>query len=169
MKAVISVFNKGNVVEFAKALNELGTEIIATEGTARAILNNGIPVTKVSDFTGCPEMLGGRVKTLHPRIHAGIATAEIGFVVVNLIPPDLAAQKSLDSMDIGGAAMLRSGIKNFENVAVIVNPSSYNEIIEELRKEGKISRHTKLRLAKEASKYLLAYDSKIDMLLERME
>jgi phosphoribosylaminoimidazolecarboxamide formyltransferase/IMP cyclohydrolase len=169
MKAVISVFNKGHVVEFARALNELGTEIIATEGTARAILNTGIPVTKVSDFTGCPELLGGRIKTLHPRIHVGIATAEIGFVVVNLIPPDLAAKKPLDSMDVGGVAMLRSGIRNCENVAVIVHPSSYTEIIEELRKEGKISRHTKLRLAKEASRYLVAYDSKIDMLLERME
>jgi phosphoribosylaminoimidazolecarboxamide formyltransferase/IMP cyclohydrolase len=169
MKAVISVFNKGNVVAFAKALNELGTEIIATEGTARAILNNEIPVTKVSDFTGSQELLGGKIKTLHPRIHAGIATAEIGFVVVNLIPPDLTAKKPLDSMDIGGVAMLRSGIKNCENVAVIVHPSSYNEIIEELRKEGKISRHTKLRLAKEASKYLLAYDSQIDLLLEQLE
>jgi len=170
MKAVISVFDKDKVVEFAKALNELGIELIATEGTARAILKSGIAVTKVSDFTGFQEMLGGKVKTLHPRIHAGIATAEIGIVVVNLIPPsDLTPKKPLDSMDIGGVAMLRSGIKNFENVAVIVNPSRYNEIIEELRKEGEITRDTRLSLAKEASKYLLAYDSKIDLLLRRME
>lgn len=169
MKAVISVFNKDKVVAFAKALHELGIEIIATEGTARAILESGIMVTKVSDFTGFQEMLGGKVKTLHPRIHAGIATAEIGIVVVNLIPPDLAARKPLDSMDIGGVAMLRSGIKNFENVAVIVTPSRYDEIIEELRKEGKTTRDTRLSLAKEASKYLFGYDSKIDVLLERME
>ncbi len=169
MKAVISVFDKDKVVAFAKALFELGIEIIATEGTARAIFESGIMVTKVSDFTGFQEMLGGKVKTLHPRIHAGIATAEIGIVVVNLIPPDLTPKKPLDSMDIGGVAMLRSGIKNFENVAVIVNPSRYNEIIEELQREGKITRDTRLSLAKEASKYLFGYDSKIDGLLERME
>lgn len=169
MKAIISVFNKDKVVEFAKALHELGTEILATEGTARVISGSGTPVTKVSDFTGSPAMLGGKVKTLHPRIHAGIATAEIQFVVVNLMPPDLVPRKPLESMDVGGVAMLRSGIKNFENVAVIVNPSSYNELIVELREKGRITRETKLRLAKEASKYILAYDSQIDMLLERME
>ncbi len=165
---MISVFNKDKVVEFAKALNELGIEIIATEGTARAILENGITVIKVSEFTGFQEMLEGKVKTLHPGIHAGIATAEIGIIAVNLIPLDLTAKKPLDSMDIGGVAMLRSGIKNFEHVAVIVNPARYDEIIEELRKEGEIARDTKLSLAKEASKYILAYESKIDRILERI-
>ncbi|MHC1600056.1 MAG: IMP cyclohydrolase [Candidatus Methanospirareceae archaeon] len=169
MKAIISVFNKDKVVEIAKALHEQEIELIATEGTARAISKSGIPATKVSDFTGSQELLGGKVKTLHPRIHAGIATAEIGIVIVNLIPLDLTPKKPLDNMDIGGVAMLRSGIKNFENVAVIVNPFMYNEIIEELRKVGKIARATRLSLAKEASKYLLAYESKIDMLLERMK
>lgn len=169
MKAVISVFDKDNVVEFAKALNELGVEIIATEGTARVICEDKIPVTKVSDFTGFPELLGGKVKTLHPRIHAGIATAEIGILAVNLIPLGPTSKKPLDSMDIGGVAMLRNGLKNFENVAVIVNPARYNEIIEELRGEGMIARSTKLSLAKETSKYLLAYDLKVDMLLEQME
>lgn len=171
MKAVISVFDKDKVVEFAKALHEEGIELIATEGTAKAILKSGIPVTKVSEFTGHQELLGGKVKTLHPRIHAGIATAEIGIVVVNLIPPepDLASKKPLDGVDIGGVAMLRNGIKNFENVAVIVNPARYDGIIEELRKSGEIARDTRLSLAKEASKYVLAYDSEIDMLLERMK
>ncbi|MEA2076135.1 MAG: hypothetical protein U9O85_10510 [Euryarchaeota archaeon] len=171
MKAVISVFDKDKVVSFAKALYEREIELIATEGTARAISKSGIPVTKVSDFTGHQELLGGKVKTLHPRIHAGIATAEIGIVVVNLIPPepDLASKKPLDNMDIGGVTMLRNGIKNFENVAVIVNPARYDEIIEELRTEGKITRDTRLSLAKDASKYLLAYESKIDMLLEWMK
>ncbi len=168
MKAVISVFNKDKVLEFAKALNELRIEIIATEGTARAILKDGIPVTRVSEFTGIQEMLEGKVKTLHPRIHAGIATAEIGIVAVNLIPLDLTTQKPLDSMDIGGVAMLRSGIKNFENIAVIVNPARYDEIIEGLRRNGEISRDTKLSLAKEASKYILAYESKVGMILERI-
>jgi len=168
MKAVISVFDKDKVVAFAKALDEFRIEIIATEGTARAILQSRIPVTKVSEFTEWQEMLGGKVKTLHPRIHAGIATAEIGIVVVNLIPPDFTPQNPLDGMDIGGVAMLRSGIKNFENVAVIVNPARYDEIIGELRNDGGITRDTRLSLAKETSKYLLAYDSKIDRLLDRI-
>jgi phosphoribosylaminoimidazolecarboxamide formyltransferase/IMP cyclohydrolase len=169
MKALISVYNKDNVVEFARALNELGIEIIATEGTARLISDNGIPVTKVSAFTGVQELLGGKVKTLHPAIHAGIATAAIEIVAVNLIPIDLSSENTLDNMDIGGVAMLRSGIKNFEHVAVIVNPVRYNGITEELRVTGQIARSTKLRLAQEASKYMVAYESKINTILERME
>ncbi|MCD6456622.1 MAG: hypothetical protein J7K81_07540 [Methanophagales archaeon] len=168
MKALISVFNKDKVVEFAKALNELGVEIIATEGTARPILKSGIPVTKVSTFTGVQELLGGKIKTLHPRIHAGIATAEIGIVAVNLIPMDLATKNALNGMDIGGVAMLRSGIKNFENVAVIVNPARYDEIIKELEK-GELSHDTKLRLAREASGYILDYETKIGEILKGVE
>jgi len=174
MKALISVFNKNKVVEFAKALNELGIEIIATEGTARPIFKSGIPVTKVSSFTGVQELLGGKIKTLHPRIHAGIATAEIGIVAVNLIPLDLdlgldlATKNALNDMDIGGVAMLRSGIKNFENVAVIVNPARYDAVIEELEK-GEISHDTKLRLAREASGYILDYETKIGEILRGME
>jgi phosphoribosylaminoimidazolecarboxamide formyltransferase/IMP cyclohydrolase len=171
MKAVISVSNKAGVVEFAKALHEQGIELLATEGTARTILECGTPVTRVSDFTGFPELLGGKVKTLHPRIHADIATGEIGIVVVNLIPLDPASssKKPLDRMDIGGVAMLRNGIKNLEHVAVIVDPSRYDEIIEELEDEGTIARDAKLSLAKEALEYLLAYDSQVATLLERME
>ena len=168
MKALISVFNKDKVVEFARALNELGIEIIATEGTARPILKSGIPVTKVSTFTGVQELLGGKIKTLHPRIHAGIATAEIGIVAVNLIPMDLATKNALNGMDIGGVAMLRSGIKNFENVAVIVNPARYDEIIKELEK-GELSHDTKLRLAREASGYILDYETKIGEILKGVE
>lgn len=168
MKALISVFNKDKVVEFARALNELGVEIIATEGTARPILKSGIPVTKVSAFTGVPELLGGKIKTLHPRIHAGIATAEIGIVAVNLIPLDLATKNALNGMDIGGVAMLRSGIKNFEHVAVIVNPARYDAIIKELEK-GELSHDTKLRLAREASGYILDYETKIGEILKGMK
>ena len=168
MKAIISVFNKNGLVGFATALNELGIEMLATEGTARAISEIGIPITKVSDFTGFQELLGGKVKTLHPRIHAGIATAEIGIVAVNLVPPDFASEKPLDSMDIGGVAMLWNGIKNFENVAVIVDPLRYDEIIDELRKKGAVTRDTKLSLARDALKYLLTYDSQVALLLERM-
>jgi phosphoribosylaminoimidazolecarboxamide formyltransferase/IMP cyclohydrolase len=113
MKALISVYNKDIVVEFARALNELGLEIIATEGTS--------------------------------------------------------SENTLDNMDLGGVAMLRSGIKNFEQVSVIVNPARYTGIIDELRVSGQIARGTRLRLAQEASKYIVAYESKINALLERME
>jgi len=172
MKAVISVFDKTGVVKFAKALYEHGIALLATEGTARTISASGIPVTRVSDFTGSPELLGGKVKTLHPRIHADIATGEIGFVVVNLIPLDPASASKkplLDKMDIGGVAMLRNGIKNLEHVAVIVDPARYDEILEELENERTIARDTKLSLAKEALEYLQAYDSQVATLLERME
>ena len=168
MKAILSVFDKTGLVEFARTLNELGIKMLATEGTARAISEVGIPITKVSDFTGFQELLGGKVKTLHPRIHAGIATAEIGLVVVNLIPPDFAAEKTLASMDIGGVALLRNGIKNFEDVAVIVDPSRYDDILDELRRKGAVTRDTKLSLAREAVKYVVAYDSQVALLLERM-
>lgn len=172
MKAIISVFDKTGVVEFAKALHGQGREILATEGTARTISARGTPVTRVSEFTGSPVLLDGKVKTLHPRIHAAIATGEMGFVVVNLIPLDSASTSKkppLDRMDIGGVALLRNGIKNFEHVVVVVDPSRYNEILEELRREGTVTRDTKLHLAKEALEYLRAYDSKIAGLLERME
>ena len=108
MKAVISVFNKDKVIELAKALNELGIEVIATEGTAKELLVNGIVVTNVSAFTGFRELLGGKVKTLHPRIHAGIATAEIGIVAVNLIPLDFSSENTLNGMDIGGVGILKT-------------------------------------------------------------
>ncbi len=175
MKAVISVFNKDNVIEFARALNELEMEIIATEGTAKELLKNEISVTKESAFTGFQEMFSGKVKTLHPRIHAGIATAEIGIVAVNLIPLELnldldfSTKNPLSNMDIGGVAMLRSGIKNFEHVAVIVDPARYDAIIAELGKKRELSHDTKLSLARKASKYILAYETKIDMVLTRIK
>jgi phosphoribosylaminoimidazolecarboxamide formyltransferase/IMP cyclohydrolase len=168
MKAIISVYDKTKLVELAKALHERGIALLATEGTARAIQNENIPVTAVAAFTSTPELLGGKVKTLHPRIHAEIATGEIGFVVVNLIPPNLEAKDPLDYMDIGGVALLRNGIKHFEHVTVIVNPASYDDVGAELRKEGKIARTTNLRLAKAAMSYLLTYDTKIERLLEQL-
>ncbi len=203
MKALISVFKKEKVVEFAAALERLGVEVVATEGTARVLSENGVAVTKVSEFTGFQELLGlgarggagggargsaggsaggsGKVKTLHPRIHAAIATAEIGIVAVNLLPLEFSGEgveregveregvEPLEGMDIGGVALLRSGIKNFEEVAVVVNPARYDAVVEELAaaEEGRLSRATKLELAREASKYLLAYGAEIDKILRR--
>ena len=170
MKAILSVFDKAGVAAFAKALHERGFELIATEGTARALEKSGIPVTRVADFTGSPELLDGLVKTLHPRIHAAIATDEIGMVVVNLIPPaQEGAEKTLERMDLGGVALLRSGIKNFEHVAVIVDPAQYDGILEEIRDVGNIARERKVRLAKEAFGYLMAYDRKVAELLEQVK
>jgi phosphoribosylaminoimidazolecarboxamide formyltransferase/IMP cyclohydrolase len=160
MKALISVFNKEKVVEFAKGLNELGIEIIATEGTAKAILEGGIPVTEVSEITGFQEMRN--IKTLHPMIHTGIMTSEIGIVAANLIPLH---SKSIESIDVGGIALLKSGIKNFANTAVVVNPKRYDELIRELL-EGGISHRTKLNLAIEASEYILKYELKINEILK---
>jgi len=166
MKAILSVYNKAGVATFARALHDRRVELIATEGTARELQKSRIPVTRVADFTGSPELLGGLVKTLHPRIHAAIATGEIGIVVVNLIPPAQGA-KPLETMDIGGVALIRSAIKNFEQVAVIVDPTQYNRILEEIRDAGDITRETKVRLAKEALHYIMDYDSDIARLLEQ--
>jgi phosphoribosylaminoimidazolecarboxamide formyltransferase/IMP cyclohydrolase len=165
MKALISVFNKNKVIEFARNLNKLGIEIIATEGTAKEISMSGVPVVRVSELTGFQEMLGGKIKTLHPTIHAEIMTSEIEIVAVNLIPLDL-SQNSLKSMDVGGVAMLKSGIKNFKDVGVIVNPERYDDILKELA-EGGISDRTKLELAIEASDYILEYESKVNEILRR--
>jgi phosphoribosylaminoimidazolecarboxamide formyltransferase/IMP cyclohydrolase len=168
MNAIISVYNKTGVAAFAKALHERGIALIATGGTARELEKSGIPVKKVADFTGSPELLGGQVKTLHPRIHAAIATGEIGMVVVNLIPPGDGTENLLDTMDIGGVALIRAGIKHFEKVTVIVNPERYTEIIAALNKGGRIAQETKLQLAREALRYLIAYDSQIEALLAQI-
>jgi phosphoribosylaminoimidazolecarboxamide formyltransferase/IMP cyclohydrolase len=168
MKAIISVYNKTGVAAFAKTLHEQGIALIATEGTARELEKSGVPVIKVADFTGSPELLGGQVKTLHPRIHAAIATGEIGMVVVNLIPPGDEIDNLFDTMDIGGVALIRAGIKHFEKVTVIVNSERYTEIIDALNKRGRIAQETKLQLAREALRYLIAYDSQIETLLARI-
>ncbi len=170
MKALISVYEKEKIIEFAKGLNELGIEIIATDGTAKKILEAGIeiPVTNVSKLTGFEEMLSGKIKTLHPAIHAAIMTSEIEIVAVNLIPVDDEDSKekpSLDKMDVGGVALIKSGIKSFGDVAVIVNPKRYKVVLKEL-KEGKISDITRLKLAIEASDYIVWYESKVNEVIK---
>ena len=145
-RALISVSNKKGVVEFAKALHAMGIEILSTGGTAKSLRDAGVPVKDVSEHTGSPEMLDGRVKTLHPRIHGGLLSRRdnpkdmeeikkhgidtIDMVVVNLYPFEETIAKSgvtfdeaIENIDIGGPAMLRSASKNFKDVAVIVDPS----------------------------------------------
>jgi len=151
-RALISVSDKRDLEKFANDLSSLGIEMIATEGTAR---RNGIPVSHVSELTGFSEMLGGRIKTLHPEVHAAIATGEIAIVVVNLIP-----MSSIASMDIGGVALLKSAIKNFRSVAAVTDPDQYGGMIEEIRDTGGVSPETRLDLAIQASAYIVEYESK---------
>ena len=162
-RALISVSDKRNLKKFANDLSGLGIEIIATEGTAREISRNGIPVSHVSELTGFSEMLGGRIKTLHPEVHAAIATGEIGIVVVNLIP-----MSSIENMDIGGVVLLKSAIKNFRSVAAVTDPDQYGDVIEEIRDRGEVSHETGLTLAIRASAYIVEYESKAGKLLAEM-
>ena len=162
-KALISVSDKRALKKFANDLSGLGLKIIATEGTAREISQNGIPVSCVSGFTGFSEMLDGRIKTLHPAIHAAIATGEIGIVVVNLIP-----MRSIEDMDIGGVALLKSAIKNFRSVAAVTDPDQYGGVIEEIRDTGGVSPETRLALAIRASAYIVEYESEAGKILEEV-
>ena len=175
MRALISVYDKSGVSELAAGLVELGWEIISSGGTAAALADAGVPVTQVSDVTGAPEMLGGRVKTLHPVIHGGIladrskpehlhdlaaqSIEPIALVVVNLYPfPD---DPSIEQIDIGGPTMVRAAAKNHEHVGVVVDPASYGEVLQELQRDGSLSDTTRLRLARAAFAHTAAYDAAI--------
>jgi len=181
-RALVSVSDKRGVVELAKVLAELRVEILSTGGTASVLAAAGIPVIQVSTFTGAPEILDGRVKTLHPKIHGGLlgrdtdlhraemaanAIVPIDLVVVNLYPfeatiakPDVAFDDAIENIDIGGPSMLRSAAKNHERVAVIVDPDDYAGVITELRAGG-ISAPRRLQLARKAFAHTAAYDAAI--------
>jgi len=154
-RALISVSDKKGVLAFAKGLHVLGVEILSTGGTARQLREAGIPVKEVSEYTGFPEMLDGRVKTLHPKIHGGLLARrdkpehmeqvkkhKIGLIdmaVVNLYPfasvarkKNVSLEEAIENIDIGGPSMLRSAAKNFRSVAVISNPDRYQEVLTEL-------------------------------------
>ncbi len=160
-RALVSVSDKRGVEKFASDLSDLGIEIIATEGTANEISQNGIAVTRVSEFTGFSEMLGGKIKTLHPAVHAAIATADISVVVVNLIP-----LTSIERMDIGGITLLKSAIKNFKNVAAVTDPGQYEGIIKEISSNKEVSAETLLKLAIQASAYIVDYESRVNEILK---
>lgn len=170
-------------MEFARVLQDLGVEIISTGGTARVLREAGLEVRDVSQVTGFPEMMDGRVKTLHPRIHGGILAIRgkadhmsaarehgiplIDMVVVNLYPFEETVRKgggleeAVENIDIGGPAMVRSAAKNFENVAVIVDPADYGWVAEELRRTGEISDESRRRLAIKAFSHTARYDAVI--------
>jgi phosphoribosylaminoimidazolecarboxamide formyltransferase/IMP cyclohydrolase len=184
-KALISVSNKAGIEEFAKALRLMDVQILSTGGTAKTLRNAGISVKDVSEYTGFPEMLEGRVKTLHPKIHGGLLCRRdnpkdmeeikkygidtIDMVVVNLYPFEETVSKlgvtlaeAIENIDIGGPTMLRSASKNFRDVAVIVDPSDYKKIIREMRKlKGDISYKTRLGLAKKVFRRTSQYDKAI--------
>lgn len=181
-RALISVSNKQDITHFAKGLHGHGVEILSTGGTAKAIRDAGIPVMDVSEFTGFPEMMDGRVKTLHPRIHAGIlglrdehkGTAEeynikwIDLVVCNLYPfsqtirkPGVTDDEAIENIDIGGPTMIRSAAKNVGWVTTAVDPADYTELLDEIAKTNAISFETRKRLAVKAFGHTGEYDSVI--------
>ena len=183
--ALISVSDKTGLDDFVKGISGLGIKILSTGGTAKKIASLGIKVTEVSDHTGFPEMLDGRVKTLHPKIHGGLLALRenaehmetikkhgiepIDMVVVNLYPfektvanPDVKFQEAIENIDIGGPSMLRSAAKNFKSVAVICNPSKYAGVLEELQKNnGQLGEKTLSELAVEVFKTTSRYDGAI--------
>ena len=183
-RALISVSNKEGVVEFARQLHEAGVEIISTGGTMKAIKEAGIPVTYVSDVTGFPEIMDGRVKTLNPYIHGGILAVRdnaehvaqmeehgikgIDLVAVNLYPfketiakPDVTLAEAIENIDIGGPAMVRASAKNFKFVTIVTNPAKYNEVIAQIKENGSVDDRTRMELAQEAFAHTAAYDTMI--------
>ncbi len=184
-RAIISVSNKSGLAEFAKELRSFGIEILSTGGTAKALRGAGIPVKEVSEHTGSPEMLDGRVKTLHPKIHGGLLSRRenpkdmeeikkysidtIDMVVVNLYPfeetiskPGVTFEEAIENIDIGGPAMLRSASKNFKDVAVVVDPSDYGKIVKEMKEmNGELTYQTRLELARKVFRHTSRYDGLI--------
>ena len=189
-RALISVSDKNGVVEFARTLHKAGVEIVSTGGTMKALREAGIPVIYVSDVTGFPEIMDGRVKTLNPLVHGGILAVRgnpehekalrelkitpIDLVVVNLYPfvetvakPDVTLAEAVEQIDIGGPAMIRAAAKNFKFVTVITNPSRYAEIAAMIEKDSAVDGMTRMRLAQEAFAHTAEYDSAIGAYLSR--
>jgi len=190
-RALISVFDKTGIAEFAKRLAALKIDILSTGGTAKLLRESGVAVRDVSDFTGWPEMLGGRVKTLHPKVHGGLlfrrkhaedeqqarehGIAPIDLVVVNLYPFEATAAKSgltaeelIENIDIGGPTMLRSAAKNFESVTVVSDPADYARVATELETARDTSLTTRLDLARKVFAVTSRYDGMITTELERL-
>lgn len=191
-QALISVSDKSGVVEFARELVELGYHILSTGGTAKLLVKEGIACQEVADYTGFPEMLDGRVKTLDPHIHGGIlarrcvpehmkAIADhnidpIDIVCVNLYPfqqtiskPDCTFDMAIENIDIGGPTMIRAAAKNHESVAVLVDPSDYKRVTQEIRENGEVSAKTRLALAKKVFAHTARYDAAITNYLTSLD
>ena len=190
-RALLSVFDKTGIVEFARKLVALKIEVLSTGGTAKLLREEGVAVKDVSEFTGWPEMLGGRVKTLHPKVHGGLlyrrnlaedkkqaqqhGIAPIDLVVVNLYPFEevaakiyLPAEELIENIDIGGPTMLRSAAKNFESVTVVTDPADYERVAAELEAKKDTSLALRLELARKVFATTSRYDGLITMNLERL-
>lgn len=185
--AILSVHNKTGLVEFAKALADLGWTLLASGGTARLLRDNHIPVTEVADYTGSPEILGGRVKTLHPAVHGGLLarpTEEdrqqllalgwdyIDLVVVNLYPFEETIAKTnvtymdaIENIDIGGVTLIRAAAKNHERVTLVCDPSDYPSVLQELRRGGNTA-ETRVKLAVKGFASTAQYDTAIHAYLK---
>lgn len=190
--ALISVTDKAGIVEFAKSLEQLEIEILSTGGTANTIRNGGVKVLDISDYTGFPEMMDGRVKTLHPKVHGGLlgrrnnqqdiqmmnthGIKNIDLVVVNLYQFELTVAKedctleeAVENIDIGGPSMLRSAAKNFKDVTVIVDPSDYSKVLKEITDSGGTTLKTRFELAKKVFNLTWRYDKAISTYLEEVK
>ncbi len=174
-RALVSVYDKTGVVEMAQRLVALGWEIISSGGTAAALVEAGVPVIPVEQVTGAPEMMDGRVKTIHPVVHGGLLAdlsnpghvkdlAERGIVPINLVVSNLypfRTDPSVEQIDIGGPAMVRAAAKNHERVGVVVQPEDYGTVLDELEADGSLSDTTRRRLARAAYAHTSAYDAEI--------
>ncbi len=191
-RALLSVTDKSGLVEFARELTKHGVELVSTGGTAKDLREAGLSVRDISDLTGFPEMLDGRVKTLHPKVHGGIlhirenaqhlasvkehGIEPIDMVVVNLYAFEKTAARPgakfaevIENIDIGGPSMVRSAAKNFEDVAIVTSPGDYTALAEELAThKGSLTRNTRWRLAKKAFAVTAAYDTAIANTLEQV-
>ncbi len=188
--AIISVSDKSGIADLARGLVEAGYRILSTGGTLRALKEQGIEVTKVSEYTGAPEILDGRVKTLHPKIHGGILArrdledhqkqlneqgiSPIDIVVVNLYPfvetisnPDVTLEEAIENIDIGGPTMVRASAKNHQHVSIVVRPQDYQVVLDELKANGGTSLETRRKLAVAAFKHTAEYDKAIDEYLSK--
>jgi len=191
LTALLSVSDKTGIVEFAQALHAQGVKLLSTGGTAKLLADKGLPVTEVSEVTGFPEMLDGRVKTLHPRVHGGLLARRdlpehmaalkehgintIDLLVVNLYPfaqatakLDCTLENAIENIDIGGPTMLRAAAKNWQDVAVIIDPVDYEQVLSEMKGDG-LTRSTKFMLAKKVFAHTAAYDGMITNYLTSLE
>src|SRR5437868_4664483 len=192
MNALLSVSDKTGIVEFARALHELGVKLISTGGTAKLLADAKLPVTEVAQVTEFPEMLDGRVKTLHPKVHGGLlarrdvpehmkALADHGIdtidlLVVNLYPfeatvakPGCTLEDAIENIDIGGPAMVRSAAKNWKDVGVLTDASQYAPVVDELKAHGKLSDKTRFALAVAAFNRISQYDGAISDYLSSIQ
>jgi phosphoribosylaminoimidazolecarboxamide formyltransferase/IMP cyclohydrolase len=192
-RALISVSDKRGILEFAQTLNHFGVEILSTGGTARLFRENDVPVIEVSDYTGFPEMLDGRVKTLHPKVHGGIlgrrdlpehvaamkqaGIPPIDMVVVNLYPfretiarPDCSLEDAIENIDIGGPTMVRAAAKNYNHVAIVTDPADYAALTREMESsDGAVGAETRIMLAKKAFSHTAEYDGAISNYLTALD